>query len=86
MFSRMKQMGLFEAKNRFSAVCESVARTGEPLVVTKRGHPVVKIVPCDAAPDSVWSTVEDGIRRYGPLQDEFDLPPRDPAANRTSPL
>jgi prevent-host-death family protein len=85
----MKSMGLFEVKNRFSEVCGRVARGLEPVIVTRRGRPLVRIVPIEGGPEStasVWDTVEEGRARYGPLGDEFELPSRDFARNRPDPL
>ena len=42
----MKRIGIFEAKTKLSEVCEAVAASGEPLTVTKRGKPLVRIEPC----------------------------------------
>lgn len=44
----MKTIGIFEAKTRLSEVCELVARTHEPVTVTKRGKPLVRIDPVDS--------------------------------------
>ncbi len=40
-----EQFGLFEAKNRLSELAAMVARTGRPITVTRRGKPLVDIVP-----------------------------------------
>lgn len=84
----MKTMGLFEAKNRFSGVCDEVAKSGEPLVVTRRGKPLVRIVRVDEVLDatSVWDSVEESVGRYGPLPDDWELPSRSPQLNRADPL
>ena len=84
----MKTMGLFEAKNRFSGVCDEVAKSGEPLVVTRRGKPLVRIVRAEEASEasSVWDSVEESVARYGPLPDDLELPARKPALNRADPL
>jgi len=84
----MKTIGLFDAKNRFSELCETVAATSEPVVVTRRGRPLVQVVPVkqDSEMSAVWASVEDGRTKYGPLADEFDLPPRALSKNRESPL
>ena len=81
-------MGIFETKNRLSEVCEEVVRNGEPLVVTRHGKPVVRIVPYadEASPSSVWETVEECRAKYGPLDDGLELPSRDPSQNRPDPL
>ena len=40
-------VGLREANQDFSALVERVARTGRGVTVTRRGVPVVRIVPID---------------------------------------
>jgi prevent-host-death family protein len=82
----MKKVGLFDAKNRFSELCERVAETGEPLTVTRRGRPLVKIVPAEPEATSVWETVEEARNRYGPIEEELELPSRESELNRPSPL
>ena len=84
----MKTMGIFETKNRLSELCEQVASTSEPLVVTRHGKPLVQIIPyaSTASVESVWDTVEAGRAKYGKLTEEVDLPQRDPGTNRPDPL
>jgi prevent-host-death family protein len=63
---------------KFKAQCLSlldrVARTGEPLIVTKRGRPVAKVVPVDgqAAPALLGSVVVKGDI-VGPILDEWEI-------------
>lgn len=40
----MKTIGLYEAKTHFSRLMEEVAR-GEPVIVTRHGTPIVRLVP-----------------------------------------
>lgn len=82
----MKSLGLFDTKNRFSEICDRVAQTGEPCTVTRRGRPLVRIVPVDETPSSIWDTVEESRRRYGPLKEEIELPSRRVRKNRPPPL
>jgi prevent-host-death family protein len=49
----MKEIGLFEVKTKFSAICEEVAETGQPVTVTRRGRPLVRIDPITAAPMTI---------------------------------
>ena len=79
----MKSMGIFETKNRLSELCEEVARGEGPLVVTRHGKPLVRIVPYNSkdSQETVWDTVEECRARYGPLDDDLELltsslPPR----------
>jgi prevent-host-death family protein len=66
------------AAGRFKARClallDRVARTGEEVVITKRGKPVAKVVPITAAdqPSLVGSvrTREDIV---GPILETWDL-------------
>ena len=41
----MKTVGLFEAKTKFSEICTYVADENDPVVVTRRGKPLVRIEP-----------------------------------------
>lgn len=84
----MKTMGIFETKNRLSEVCEGVARSREPLVITRHGKPLVRIVPleAEAGRGSVWDTVEEGGAKYGVLAEGFELPARDVEGGRPDPL
>lgn len=41
----MKKMPVSEAKAKFLAVVNQVSQSGEGVVVTKRGKPVVKVIP-----------------------------------------
>ena len=41
----MKTVGMFEAKTKFSEICQDVARTGLSVLITRRGEPFVQIDP-----------------------------------------
>ena len=41
----MKRMSVSETKARFLAVANQVSETGEAVIVTKRGKPLVKLIP-----------------------------------------
>jgi prevent-host-death family protein len=41
----MNTVGIFEAKTKFTSLCEQVAKTGDSIVVSKRGHPMVVLSP-----------------------------------------
>ena len=43
----MKQMRASAFKARCLAVMNDVQATGEPVIVTKRGKPVVKVIPAE---------------------------------------
>lgn len=50
----MKTLAAGEFKARCLTVMDDVRRTREPVLITKRGKPVAKLVPADkAAPDLI---------------------------------
>ena len=80
----MKAIGLFEAKTKFSEICDRVAENGVPVVVTKRGKPIVRIEPVRPKnkPKSIWEDRERYIESQGPLQEDLELPAREKQAWR----
>ena len=50
----MKQMRASAFKARCLAVMDDIQATGEPVIVTKRGKPVVKIVPIKPEKDDIF--------------------------------
>jgi prevent-host-death family protein len=72
----MTTVGIFEAKAKLSEICEAVARSGESVVVTRRGKPLVRIVPVAADSFSVWEVREKYVARKGRMTEEFEIPPR----------
>ena len=76
----MNAIGLFEAKTKFSEICDQVAAKGEAIVVTRRGKPLVKIGPISnagAKPSSVWDRRAKYEKRHGRLTEDFSLPSRE---------
>jgi prevent-host-death family protein len=47
----MKQMRASVFKARCLTVMDDVQATGEPVIITKRGKPVVKVVPVESEND-----------------------------------
>ena len=47
----MKEVGIFEAKTKLTRLTDYVARTGNPVLIRKRGRPLVVL----SRPDSVGS-------------------------------
>jgi len=49
----MEQIGIFEAKTKFPGLCDQVVRSGSPVVVSRRGKPLVIVSPANQieAPD-----------------------------------
>jgi len=72
----VKTIGIFEAKTKLSEICEEVARSGQSVIVTRRGKPLVRIDPVKEDKFSVWEDRAEYIAREGPIRDDFDVPPR----------
>jgi len=76
----MNAIGLFEAKTKFSAICERVAAQGVGVVVTRRGKPLVTIEPVPAGKArrvSVWDRRAAFEKKHGHWAGDFALPPRE---------
>ncbi|MGA8501461.1 MAG: type II toxin-antitoxin system Phd/YefM family antitoxin [Candidatus Sulfotelmatobacter sp.] len=50
----MKQIPAGEFKAQCLAIMDQVLRSGEPVVVTKHGKPVVKLVPAESRVDDIF--------------------------------
>ncbi|MEX1117446.1 MAG: type II toxin-antitoxin system Phd/YefM family antitoxin [Terrimicrobiaceae bacterium] len=73
----MKTVGIFEAKTKFTSLCEEVVRTGQAVVVSKRGAPMVLVSP---VPSNFGSNRPDILRAWrewtdvrGPEESEFPV-------------
>jgi prevent-host-death family protein len=74
----MKTIGMFEAKAKLSEICQRVARTGEPVLITRRGVPLVRIDPIEekGGASEVWEAAAE-FRRTRRITEDLELPPRD---------
>ena len=59
----MKRMRTTEFKARCLSVIDNVYKTGEPVIVTKRGKPFVKVVPIGPEKDD----------NFGFMAGEFEI-------------
>jgi len=75
IFRRMKQVSLYEAKTRLSALTEEAA-AGEEIIISKNGKPCAKLVALDAAPTPAKRKREFGFwEHYGwKLPENFNDP------------
>jgi len=63
-----------EFKARCLALLDNVARTRQPLIVTKRGIPVAKVVPTEArTPRKLLGSVKFHGDIVGPILDEWEI-------------
>jgi len=75
----MTTIGLFEAKTKLSELCEQVARRRQPVVITRRGRPLVRIEPIGPGKgmsSSVWDSRDAWEKKHGPLREDLELPTR----------
>ena len=69
MVAKKNEMAAGEFKARCLQVMDEVARRRRPLIVTKRGKPVVKIVPVDdESSDSVFGSLADRYEIVGDIE------------------
>ena len=68
----MKKIAAGEFKARCLTLMEDVRSTREPLVVTKRGKPVVKLVPADEDKDDFIGRLEGVFRVVGDIESPID--------------
>ena len=71
----MKSVGLFEAKTKLSEICDQVAQSGQAVVVTRRGKPLVRIDPIHEKPMTIRERRADYMARHGSGEqiDEMDF-------------
>ena len=50
----MEQIQISKFKATCFAVLERVARTREPILITRRGKPIARIIPAAPSPASRW--------------------------------
>ena len=68
----MKKIAAGEFKARCLALMEDVRSTREPLVITKRGKPVAKLVPADEDKDDFIGRLEGVFRVVGDIESPID--------------
>lgn len=68
----MKKIAAGEFKARCLTLMEDVRSTREPLVVTKRGKPMVKLVPADHEKDDFIGRLEGVFRVVGDIESPID--------------
>jgi len=64
----MKTMRAGEFKARCLKVMDQVQKTREPLVITKRGKPVAKLVPADKPMSDVFGCLKGIVRIVGNIE------------------
>jgi prevent-host-death family protein len=76
----VKTIGLFEAKTKFSELCSQVAEEGAPVLITRRGQPLVRIEPVVSESMGIRERLEAYRVRHGhaekPAEKDFEPAPR----------
>jgi prevent-host-death family protein len=72
----MKTMAAGEFKARCLQVMEQVRSTRAPVIITKRGKPIAKLVPADPAPEWVPGRLAGKIEILGDIVSPV-VPPED---------
>ncbi len=78
----MKNIGLFEAKTKLSEICEQVMKNKEPVLITKRGKPLVRIDPVENESSSVWDLSNKFRKTNKNMDVDFELPERSVDADK----
>ncbi len=63
----MKQMPAGEFKARCLAVMDKVQKTGEPVLITKHGKPVAKLVPAHCTPEDIFGYMASKVKIVGDI-------------------
>ncbi len=64
----MRQIRASVFKARCLAIMDNVQSTGEPVIVTKRGTPVVKVVPIQAGGDDLFGFMAGRLKVVGDIE------------------
>ena len=64
----MKHMAAGDFKARCLAVMKNVQATGEPVIVTKRGAPLVKVVPVAPEKTGIFGFMMGKVRIVGDIE------------------
>jgi prevent-host-death family protein len=70
----MKKMPAAEFKARCLSVMDSVQKTKEPVLITKRGKAVAKLVPVDETPREFLGRLEGVIKIVGDIESPIEPP------------
>jgi prevent-host-death family protein len=72
----MKQMRASAFKARCLSVMDKIQATGEPVIVTKRGKPVVKVIPVETEKNDIFGFMAGEFEIVGDIESPV-VPPSD---------
>jgi prevent-host-death family protein len=64
----MKQMGAGAFKARCLSIIRDIQATGEPVLVTKNGKPLVKVVPAESEKDNLFGFMAGKFKITGDIE------------------
>ena len=71
----MRRMPAGEFKAKCLRVMEDVRKYRTPVVITKKGKAVAKLVPADEAPKSIFGCMADKVQIIGDIERTSVFPP-----------
>ena len=72
----MKTMRAGESKARCLKLMDEVQKTRDPLIITKRGKPVAKLVPADKSGNDIFGCLKGVVKIVGDIESPL-APPED---------
>jgi prevent-host-death family protein len=63
----MKQIPAGKFKAQCLAIMDRVSKSGEPVIVTKHGKPVVKLVPAEKQGDEIFNYMAGKVKIVGDI-------------------
>ncbi len=64
----MRKMAAAQFKAQCLAVMDHVSQSGRPVVITKHGKPVVKVVPANESEDEIFGALSGIARITGDIE------------------
>lgn len=64
----MRKMAAAQFKAECLAVMDHVSQSGDPVVITKHGKPVVKVVPAEACEEEIFGALSGIARITGDIE------------------
>jgi prevent-host-death family protein len=72
----VKQIAAGQFKAQCLAIMDQVSKSGEPVLVTKHGKPVVKLVPAEKQEDDIFGYMAGKVKILGDIVGPI-TPPED---------
>jgi len=64
----MKTIPAGQFKARCLRLMDEVRSTREPILITKKGRPVAKLVPAESQPEDIFGCLKDEIKIVGDIE------------------